>query len=156
AGEASVTQVGLAVGFAETSSFTTAFRRHTGVTPTAFRRGLEELRAAHRTCLKNDDAASCDAASFRVWTVLGRPQPSAVAPVTRRIDGALGGLRIRTSVAASARDLPVVRIVEGVVGRLLVIGEGGRQSGEDADHGDRRQEHPAYRTPGRGETYFHG
>jgi AraC family transcriptional regulator len=41
AGEASVTQVGLAVGFAETSSFTTAFRRHTGVTPTAFRRGLE-------------------------------------------------------------------------------------------------------------------
>src|SRR5262249_48303390 len=41
AGEASITQVGLAVGFAETSSFTTAFRRHTGVTPTAFRRGLE-------------------------------------------------------------------------------------------------------------------
>jgi AraC family transcriptional regulator len=41
AGEASVTQVGLAVGFAETSSFTTAFRRHTGVTPTTFRRGLE-------------------------------------------------------------------------------------------------------------------
>ena len=41
AGEASVTQVGLAVGFAETSSFTTAFRRHTGVTPTVFRRGLE-------------------------------------------------------------------------------------------------------------------
>jgi AraC family transcriptional regulator len=41
AGETSVTQVGLAVGFAETSSFTTAFRRHTGLTPTAFRRGLE-------------------------------------------------------------------------------------------------------------------
>jgi AraC family transcriptional regulator len=41
AGEVSVTQVGLALGFAETSSFTTAFRRHTGVTPTAFRRGLE-------------------------------------------------------------------------------------------------------------------
>jgi AraC family transcriptional regulator len=41
AGEASVTQVGLAVGFAETSSFTTAFRRHTGLTPSAFRRGLE-------------------------------------------------------------------------------------------------------------------
>jgi AraC family transcriptional regulator len=36
-----VTQVGLAVGFAETSSFTTAFRKHTGVTPTVFRRGLE-------------------------------------------------------------------------------------------------------------------
>jgi AraC family transcriptional regulator len=41
ASDASVTQVGLAVGFAETSSFTTAFRRHTGVTPTAFRRSLE-------------------------------------------------------------------------------------------------------------------
>jgi len=41
AGDATVTQVGLAVGFAETSSFTTAFRRHAGVTPTAFRRGLE-------------------------------------------------------------------------------------------------------------------
>ncbi len=41
AGSASVTQVGLAVGFAETSSFTTAFRRHTGVTPTVFRRGLD-------------------------------------------------------------------------------------------------------------------
>jgi len=41
AGDASVTRIGLAVGFAETSSFTTAFRRHTGVTPTAFRRGLE-------------------------------------------------------------------------------------------------------------------
>ncbi len=39
AGEHSITQVGLAVGFGETSSFTTAFRRHTGVTPTAFRRG---------------------------------------------------------------------------------------------------------------------
>jgi len=40
-GETTVTQVGLAVGFAETSSFTTAFRKHTGVTPTVFRRGLE-------------------------------------------------------------------------------------------------------------------
>jgi AraC family transcriptional regulator len=40
AGEVSITQVGLALGFAETSSFTAAFRRHTGVTPTAFRRGL--------------------------------------------------------------------------------------------------------------------
>jgi AraC family transcriptional regulator len=40
AGEHSITQVGLAVGFGETSSFTTAFRRHTGVTPTVFRRGL--------------------------------------------------------------------------------------------------------------------
>ena len=41
AGEASITQVGLAVGFGETSSFTTAFRKHTGVTPTAYRRGRE-------------------------------------------------------------------------------------------------------------------
>ncbi|HEY1545472.1 MAG TPA: AraC family transcriptional regulator [Xanthobacteraceae bacterium] len=41
AGDASVTQVGRAVGFAETSSFTTAFRKHVGMTPTAFRRGLE-------------------------------------------------------------------------------------------------------------------
>ena len=41
AGDATVTQVGLAVGFAETSSFTTAFRKHVGMTPTAFRRGLE-------------------------------------------------------------------------------------------------------------------
>jgi AraC family transcriptional regulator len=41
AGDASITQVGLAVGFGETSSFTTAFRRHTGVTPTVFRRGVD-------------------------------------------------------------------------------------------------------------------
>jgi len=41
AGETSITQVGLAVGFGETSSFTTAFRRHTGVTPSVFRRGLD-------------------------------------------------------------------------------------------------------------------
>lgn len=37
--ELSVTQIGLNVGFADTSSFTTAFRKHSGVTPTAFRRG---------------------------------------------------------------------------------------------------------------------
>jgi AraC family transcriptional regulator len=41
AGDATVTQVGIAIGFAETSSFTTAFRKHVGMTPTAFRRGLE-------------------------------------------------------------------------------------------------------------------
>ena len=41
AGDGSITQVGVAVGFGETSAFTTAFRRHTGLTPTAFRRGLE-------------------------------------------------------------------------------------------------------------------
>ena len=36
----SVTAVGMTVGFSETSSFTTAFRKTTGVTPTAFRRSL--------------------------------------------------------------------------------------------------------------------
>jgi AraC family transcriptional regulator len=35
-----VTDVGLAVGFSETSSFTAAFRKATGLTPTAFRRSL--------------------------------------------------------------------------------------------------------------------
>lgn len=36
----SVTDIGLAVGFSETSSFTSAFRKATGLTPTAYRRGL--------------------------------------------------------------------------------------------------------------------
>jgi AraC family transcriptional regulator len=36
----SVTEVGLMLGFAETSSFTTAFRRAMGVTPTDYRRAL--------------------------------------------------------------------------------------------------------------------
>jgi AraC family transcriptional regulator len=36
----SVTEVGLAVGFSETSSFTAAFRKTTGLTPTTYRRGL--------------------------------------------------------------------------------------------------------------------
>jgi AraC family transcriptional regulator len=36
----SVTEVGLAVGFSETSSFTAAFRKTTGFTPTTYRRGL--------------------------------------------------------------------------------------------------------------------
>ena len=40
AGDGSITQVGMAVGFGETSSFTTAFRRQTGLTPSAYRRGL--------------------------------------------------------------------------------------------------------------------
>jgi AraC family transcriptional regulator len=34
----SVTDVGLAVGYGETSSFTAAFHRTTGITPTAYRR----------------------------------------------------------------------------------------------------------------------
>jgi AraC family transcriptional regulator len=37
----SVTQIGMAVGFRETSSFTTAFRKHTGMTPTDYRRGAD-------------------------------------------------------------------------------------------------------------------
>jgi AraC family transcriptional regulator len=37
----SVTEIGLAVGFSETSSFTAAFRRMTGSTPTAYRRTVE-------------------------------------------------------------------------------------------------------------------
>jgi AraC family transcriptional regulator len=41
AGNASITEVGLAIGFGETSSFTTAFRRHAGVTPSVFRRALD-------------------------------------------------------------------------------------------------------------------
>jgi AraC family transcriptional regulator len=36
----SVTQIGFNLGFSETSSFTTTFRKHTGLTPTAFRRNL--------------------------------------------------------------------------------------------------------------------
>jgi AraC family transcriptional regulator len=32
--------VALAVGFAETSSFSAAFRKTTGLTPTEFRRGI--------------------------------------------------------------------------------------------------------------------
>jgi AraC family transcriptional regulator len=39
--DASITEIGLAVGFGETSSFTTAFRKHTGITPSAFRRDRE-------------------------------------------------------------------------------------------------------------------
>ena len=36
----SVTKIGLMVGFSETSSFTAAFRKATGLTPTAYHRGL--------------------------------------------------------------------------------------------------------------------
>jgi len=39
----SVTEIGLAVGFRETSSFTTAFRKATGQTPTAHRRSLASI-----------------------------------------------------------------------------------------------------------------
>jgi AraC family transcriptional regulator len=39
----SVTEIGLAVGFRETSSFTAAFRKTTGQTPTAYRRSLASL-----------------------------------------------------------------------------------------------------------------
>jgi AraC family transcriptional regulator len=36
----SVTKIGLMIGFSETSSFTAAFRKATGLTPTAYHRGL--------------------------------------------------------------------------------------------------------------------
>ncbi len=36
----SVTEIGLSMGFQETSSFTAAFHRTTGLTPTAYRRSL--------------------------------------------------------------------------------------------------------------------
>jgi AraC-like DNA-binding protein len=36
----SVTEIALKVGFSETSSFTAAFRRATGSTPTGYRRSL--------------------------------------------------------------------------------------------------------------------
>jgi AraC family transcriptional regulator len=38
----SVTQIGIQIGFRETSSFTKAFRRLTGLTPTEYRRHLED------------------------------------------------------------------------------------------------------------------
>jgi AraC family transcriptional regulator len=38
--ELSVTRIGRDLGFVETSSFTTSFRKHVGITPTAYRRGL--------------------------------------------------------------------------------------------------------------------
>jgi AraC family transcriptional regulator len=39
----SVTEIGMAVGFGETSSFTAAFRKATGQTPTAYRRSLASI-----------------------------------------------------------------------------------------------------------------
>jgi AraC family transcriptional regulator len=36
----SVTSIGMTIGFSETSSFTAAFRKASGMTPTAYRRGL--------------------------------------------------------------------------------------------------------------------
>ena len=36
----SVTEIGMTVGFCETSSFSAAFRKATGLTPTAYRRSL--------------------------------------------------------------------------------------------------------------------
>jgi AraC family transcriptional regulator len=44
----SVTEIGLAVGFHETSSFTTAFRKATGQTPTAYRRTLANIAHGKR------------------------------------------------------------------------------------------------------------
>jgi AraC family transcriptional regulator len=38
----SVTQIGIQIGFRETSSFTTAFRKFTGLTPTEYRRHRQD------------------------------------------------------------------------------------------------------------------
>jgi AraC family transcriptional regulator len=38
--QCSVMEIGLSLGYSETSSFTAAFRRTTGLTPTTFRRSL--------------------------------------------------------------------------------------------------------------------
>jgi AraC family transcriptional regulator len=43
-----VTEVGMMLGFAETSSFTTSFRRSVGVTPSDYRRSV--ARGTHRAC----------------------------------------------------------------------------------------------------------
>jgi AraC family transcriptional regulator len=40
--ELSVTQIGIQIGFRETSSFTRAFRKFTGLTPTEYRRHRED------------------------------------------------------------------------------------------------------------------
>lgn len=39
----SVTEIGVSIGFSETSSFTSAFRKATGLTPTAYYRGLSDV-----------------------------------------------------------------------------------------------------------------
>lgn len=44
--EASVTDIGRRVGYGETSSFTTAFHKATGITPTAYRRSLTSFGIA--------------------------------------------------------------------------------------------------------------
>jgi AraC family transcriptional regulator len=44
----SVTEVGLMLGFSETSSFTTSFRRGVGVTPSDYRRALHLNRRVER------------------------------------------------------------------------------------------------------------
>jgi AraC family transcriptional regulator len=42
----SITEIGLMIGYSETSSFTSAFHKATGVTPTAYRRGIREIRVS--------------------------------------------------------------------------------------------------------------
>jgi AraC family transcriptional regulator len=44
----SVTDIALTIGFSETSSFTEAFRKATGSTPTAYRRSVGQLSSAER------------------------------------------------------------------------------------------------------------
>ena len=51
----SVTDIGLTVGYGETSSFTAAFHRTTGITPTAYRRTLTKA-AGNATILASERA----------------------------------------------------------------------------------------------------
>ncbi|WP_456661963.1 helix-turn-helix domain-containing protein [Bradyrhizobium sp. LB13.1] len=48
----SVTEIGLALGFSETSAFSSAFRHTTGMTPTEYRRTWDKPRA-WRTCCQS-------------------------------------------------------------------------------------------------------
>jgi AraC family transcriptional regulator len=52
----SVTEIGLDLGFSETSSFTTAFRRATGMTPTAYHRSLAAVAPKPRAVDAPDHA----------------------------------------------------------------------------------------------------
>lgn len=46
----SVTTIGFSVGFSDASSFTAAFRRAMGITPTAYRRSIEDRCDEHALC----------------------------------------------------------------------------------------------------------
>ena len=48
----SVTEIGLAVGFSETSSFTAAFRKATGLTPTGYVAGERPRKSSSNLALR--------------------------------------------------------------------------------------------------------